>query len=126
MAIAAKRGLLVIEDAAQGVLAAYKGRAPWLHRRPCRAVISTRRRTSSLAKAGCSFVNNPRFIERAEIVREKGTNRSQFFRGQVDKYTWVDIGSSFFPSEIIAAFLWAQMEAGRVANRAPPRNLETV
>ena len=56
------------------------------------------------------LVNDERFAERAEIIREKGTNRSQFFRGQVDKYTWVDVGSSFLPGEIIAAFLWAQME----------------
>jgi dTDP-4-amino-4,6-dideoxygalactose transaminase len=61
-------------------------------------------------EGGALLVNNPRFADRAEIIREKGTNRSQFFRGQVDKYTWVDVGSSFLPGEIIAAFLWAQME----------------
>jgi dTDP-4-amino-4,6-dideoxygalactose transaminase len=61
-------------------------------------------------EGGALLVNTPRFADRAEIVREKGTNRSQFFRGQVDKYTWVDIGSSYLPGEIIAAFLWAQME----------------
>jgi dTDP-4-amino-4,6-dideoxygalactose transaminase len=63
------------------------------------------------------LINDPRFIERAEIIREKGTNRSQFFRGQVDKYTWVDIGSSFLPGEILAAFLWAQMEEVDVITR---------
>ena len=61
-------------------------------------------------EGGALLVNDPRFVERAEIVWEKGTNRSQFFRGQVDKYTWVDLGSSYLPGEIIAAFLWAQME----------------
>ena len=61
-------------------------------------------------EGGALLINDPRFAERAEIIREKGTNRSQFFRGQVDKYTWVDLGSSYLPSEIVAAFLWAQME----------------
>jgi dTDP-4-amino-4,6-dideoxygalactose transaminase len=61
-------------------------------------------------EGGALLINDPRFAERAEIVREKGTNRSQFFRGQVDKYTWCDIGSSFLPGELTAAFLWAQME----------------
>jgi dTDP-4-amino-4,6-dideoxygalactose transaminase len=61
-------------------------------------------------EGGALLINDPRLIERAEILREKGTNRKQFFRGEVDKYTWVDVGSSYLPSEIIAAFLWAQME----------------
>ena len=61
-------------------------------------------------EGGALVVNDPRFVERAEIIREKGTNRSQFFRGQVDKYTWVDIGSSYLPSELVAAFLYAQLE----------------
>jgi dTDP-4-amino-4,6-dideoxygalactose transaminase len=61
-------------------------------------------------EGGALLINDARFVERAEIVREKGTNRSQFFRGQVDKYTWVDIGSSYLPGEVIAAFLWAQLE----------------
>jgi dTDP-4-amino-4,6-dideoxygalactose transaminase len=61
-------------------------------------------------EGGALLVNDPRFVERAEIIREKGTNRAQFFRGQVDKYTWHDIGSSYLPSELVAAFLWAQME----------------
>jgi dTDP-4-amino-4,6-dideoxygalactose transaminase len=61
-------------------------------------------------EGGALLVNDPRLVERAEIIREKGTNRSQFFRGQVDKYTWVDVGSSFLPGELIAAFLYAQFE----------------
>jgi len=61
-------------------------------------------------EGGALVINDPRFIERAEIIREKGTNRSKFFRGEVDKYTWVDIGSSYLPSDLIAAFLYAQLE----------------
>ncbi len=67
-------------------------------------------------EGGALLVNDPRFVERAEIIREKGTNRSQFFRGQVDKYTWVDVGSSYLPGEIVAAFLWAQMEEADAIN----------
>jgi dTDP-4-amino-4,6-dideoxygalactose transaminase len=109
MAIARRHNLLVIEDAAQGIMATYKGR-------PLGAIghIGTLsfHETKNLisGEGGALLVNDPAFAQRAEIIREKGTNRSQFFRGQVDKYTWVDIGSSFLPSELIAAFLWAQME----------------
>ena len=70
-------------------------------------------------EGGALLVNDARFVERAEIIREKGTNRSQFFRGQVDKYTWVDIGSSYLPGEISAAFLWAQMEQADAITRPP-------
>lgn len=69
-------------------------------------------------EGGALMINDPRFVERAEIIREKGTNRSQFFRGQVDKYTWTDFGSSYLPSELISAFLWAQMdEADAITQR---------
>jgi dTDP-4-amino-4,6-dideoxygalactose transaminase len=68
-------------------------------------------------EGGALLINDPRFIERAEIIREKGTNRSQFFRGQVDKYTWVDVGSSYLSGEILAAFLWAQMEEADTINK---------
>ena len=68
-------------------------------------------------EGGALLVNNEKFVERAEIIREKGTNRSLFFRGQVDKYTWVDVGSSYLPGEIIAAFLWAQMEEADVITK---------
>ncbi len=78
--------------------------APWARS------ASTRRRTSLAARAARSCCNDPRLIERAEILQEKGTDRSSFFRGQVDKYSWVDVGSSYLPSEINAAFLWAQLE----------------
>lgn len=109
MAIAARHGLAVIEDAAQGILSSYKGRALGsigelgaLSFHETKNVIS--------GEGGALLVNDERYIQRAEIIREKGTNRSQFFRGQVDKYTWVDVGSSYLPGEIIAAFLAAQFE----------------
>lgn len=109
MAIAEKHGLIVIEDAAQGVMSCYKGRA--LGRIGHLAALSFHETKNIISgEGGALLINDPRFAERAEIIREKGTNRSQFFRGQVDKYSWVDIGSSYLPGELVAAFLWAQME----------------
>ena len=109
MDIARRHNLLVIEDAAQGVMSAYKGRP--LGSIGHMAALSFHETKNIISgEGGALLINDPRFVERAEMIREKGTNRSQFFRGQVDKYTWVDIGSSFLPSEIVAAFLWAQME----------------
>ena len=109
LSLAAKHQLLVIEDAAQGVMSSYKGRP--LGSIGDMAAISFHETKNLISgEGGALLVNNERFVERAEIIREKGTNRGQFFRGQVDKYTWVDIGSSYLPGEIIAAFLWAQME----------------
>jgi dTDP-4-amino-4,6-dideoxygalactose transaminase len=112
MAIAQQHGLLVIEDAAQGMMAAYRGR-PLGGIGHMGALSFHETKNVISGEGGALLVNDARFVERAEIVREKGTNRSQFFRGQVDKYTWVDIGSSYLPGEIIAAFLWAQMEQAR-------------
>jgi dTDP-4-amino-4,6-dideoxygalactose transaminase len=109
MDIAQRHGLLVIEDAAQGIMSSYKGRP--LGSIGHMAALSFHETKNIISgEGGALLINDPRFSERAEIIREKGTNRSQFFRGQVDKYTWVDIGSSYLPGEIIAAFLWAQME----------------
>ncbi|MBK1656437.1 dTDP-4-amino-4,6-dideoxygalactose transaminase [Allochromatium vinosum] len=109
MEIARRHGLLVIEDAAQGVMASYKGRALGsIGHLGCLSFHETKNIISG--EGGALLINDPELAERAEIVREKGTNRSLFFRGQVDKYTWVDIGSSYLPSELVAAFLWAQME----------------
>jgi len=109
MDIARRHGLLVIEDAAQGVMANYKDRP--LGSIGHMAALSFHETKNIISgEGGALLINDPRFIDRAEIIREKGTNRSQFFRGQVDKYTWVDIGSSYLPGEVIAAFLWAQME----------------
>ena len=109
LSLAAKHQLLVIEDAAQGVMSSYKGR-PLGSIGDMAAVSFHETKNLISGEGGALLVNNERFVERAEIIREKGTNRGQFFRGQVDKYTWVDIGSSYLPGEIIAAFLWAQME----------------
>jgi len=109
MAIAKKHDLLVIEDAAQGVMASYKGR-PLGSIGHLGALSFHETKNIISGEGGALLVKEPTMAERAEIIREKGTNRSQFFRGQVDKYTWVDVGSSYLPSELIAAFLWAQME----------------
>lgn len=109
MAIAKQYDLLVIEDAAQAILSHYKGRP--LGSIGHLATLSFHETKNIIAgEGGALLINDTRFIERAEIIREKGTNRSQFFRGHVDKYTWVDQGSSYLPGEVIAAFLWAQME----------------
>lgn len=109
MDIARRHGLLVIEDAAQAVMASYKGRPlGTIGHIGCYSFHETKNIISG--EGGALLINDERLIERAEIIREKGTNRSLFFRGQVDKYTWVDIGSSYLPGEIVAAFLWAQMQ----------------
>jgi dTDP-4-amino-4,6-dideoxygalactose transaminase len=107
--IARKHGLVLIEDAAQAILSTYKCRP--LGSIGSLAALSFHETKNIIAgEGGALLVNDARFIQRAEITREKGTNRAQFFRGQVDKYTWVDIGSSFLPSELVAAFLAAQMD----------------
>ncbi|MBN1611274.1 MAG: dTDP-4-amino-4,6-dideoxygalactose transaminase [Polyangiaceae bacterium] len=109
MSVARQHELLVIEDAAQGMMATYRGRAVGsIGHLGTTSFHETKNVISG--EGGALFVNDPSLIPRAEIIREKGTNRSQFFRGQVDKYTWVDVGSSYLPGEILAAFLWAQME----------------
>jgi dTDP-4-amino-4,6-dideoxygalactose transaminase len=113
MAIAREHDLLVIEDAAQGVMASYRGRA--LGSIGHLGALSFHETKNIISgEGGALLVNDERFVERAEIIREKGTNRSQFFRGAVDKYTWMDVGSSYLPAEIIAAFLWAQMQEADV------------
>ncbi len=109
MAIAEKHGLLVIEDAAQGVLSSYKGR-PLGSIGHLAAFSFHETKNITSGEGGALLVNDQRLVERAEILREKGTNRKQFMHGLVDKYTWVDVGSSYLPGEIIAAFLLAQME----------------
>jgi dTDP-4-amino-4,6-dideoxygalactose transaminase len=109
MAIAKKHDLFVVEDAAQGILSTYKGRP--LGSIGHLAALSFHETKNVISgEGGALLINDERFVERAEVVREKGTNRSKFFRGQIDKYTWVDIGSSFLPGEIVAAFLAAQLE----------------
>lgn len=107
--IARRRDLLVIEDAAQGVMSEHRGRS--LGAIGHLGTVSFHETKNVISgEGGALLVNDPRFVERAEIIREKGTDRTSFFRGETDKYTWVDIGSSYLPGEIIAAFLWAQLE----------------
>ncbi|MBQ3082289.1 MAG: dTDP-4-amino-4,6-dideoxygalactose transaminase [Clostridia bacterium] len=110
MDIAHRHGLKVVEDAAQGVNAFYKGKAlGTIGDFGCFSFHETK--NYSMGEGGALLIKNPDDIERAEIIREKGTNRSKFFRGQIDKYTWVDYGSSYLPSDMNAAYLWAQLEA---------------
>ena len=115
MDIARRHGLKVIEDAAQAVMAQYKGR--WLGTIGdfgCYSFHETK--NYSMGEGGAILISNPEYIERAEILREKGTNRSKFYRGEIDKYTWVDFGDSYLPSELNAAYLWAQLEQADVIN----------
>ena len=110
MAIASKHNLVVIEDAAQGMMATYKGKAlGTIGHLGTYSFHETKNYTSG-GEGGVLLINDECYKARAEVLREKGTNRSQFFRGMVDKYTWVDIGSSMLPSEIQAAYLYAQLE----------------
>ncbi|HKA42652.1 MAG TPA: dTDP-4-amino-4,6-dideoxygalactose transaminase, partial [Burkholderiales bacterium] len=108
MALATRHNLVVVEDAAQGILAEYKGkRLGAVGHLGCLSFHETKNVISG--EGGALLVNDERYVERAEIIREKGTNRAQFFRGEVDKYTWVDVGSSYLPSELVGAFLHAQL-----------------
>lgn len=109
MEIAQKHNLLVIEDAAQGVMSTYKGKAlGTIGDFGCYSFHETK--NYSMGEGGALLIKNKEDVEQAEIIREKGTNRSKFFRGQIDKYTWVDAGSSYLPSELNAAYLYAQLE----------------
>ncbi len=109
MAIAERHGLLVVEDAAQAHLSDYKGRAlGTIGHLGCLSFHETKNIISG--EGGALLINDPALVERAEVLREKGTDRSRFFRGEVDKYTWRDIGSSYCPGEIVSAFLYAQFE----------------
>ncbi len=110
MEIAEKHHLLVVEDAAQAIDSYYKGR-PLGSIGHLSAFSFHETKNIIAGEGGCLCINDERFIRRAEILWEKGTNRAEFFRGEVNKYGWVDIGSSFLPSEVIAAFLWAQLES---------------
>lgn len=117
MDIAHRHGLFVIEDAAQGMMGQYKGKALGSIGHLSTYSFHETKNYTSGGEGGLLIINDAQFTQRAEIIREKGTNRSQFFRGQVDKYTWVDIGSSFLPSELQAAYLWGQLEAADIINK---------
>ena len=109
MDIARRHNLKVVEDAAQGVMSTYKGQPlGTIGDFGCYSFHETK--NYSMGEGGAIVINDPRYIEKAEILREKGTNRAKFFRGQVDKYTWVDFGDSYLPSDINAAYLWAQLQ----------------
>ena len=115
MDIARRYGLKVVEDAAQGVMSAYKGRAlGTIGDFGCYSFHETK--NYSMGEGGALVINDPKYNDKAEILREKGTNRSKFFRGQVDKYTWVDFGDSYLPSDMNAAYLWAQLEMADAIN----------
>lgn len=115
LSIAKEYGLMVIEDAAQGVMSTYKGKALGTFGTfGCYSFHETK--NYSMGEGGALLINENKYNERAEILREKGTNRAKFFRGQVDKYTWVDFGDSYLPSELNAAYLWAQLEKADLIN----------
>jgi len=108
--IAKKHNLFVVEDNAQGIFGKYKGR--YLGTFGNLGTLSFHEtKNINCGEGGALLINDPKMIERAEIIREKGTNRSKFFRGEVDKYGWVDVGSSFLPSDILAAYLWSQLQS---------------
>ena len=115
MEIAKKHNLKVVEDAAQGFMATYKGRyLGTIGDLGCYSFHETK--NYSMGEGGALVINNPELIERAEIIREKGTNRSKFYRGEIDKYTWVDYGSSYLPSELNCAYLYPQLEKAEEIN----------
>lgn len=114
-ALAQKYNIPLIEDAAQAILSTYNGR--YLGSFGDIATLSFHEtKNLSMGEGGAILINNLKYIERAEIIREKGTNRSRFFRGEVDKYSWVDIGSSYLPSDLNAAYLWAQLQVAEQIN----------
>ncbi len=116
MDIAQRHNLFVVEDAAQGIMSTYKGRAlGTIGDFGCFSFHETK--NYSMGEGGALLINHENDIETAEIIREKGTNRSKFFRGQIDKYTWVEAGSSYLPSDMNAAYLWAQLEMAEEINQ---------
>lgn len=115
MDIAKRHNLLVIEDAAQGIMSTYKGQALGaIGDFGCYSFHETK--NYSMGEGGALLIKDPKYVEEAEIIREKGTNRSKFYRGQIDKYTWVNYGSSYLPSDMNAAYLWAQLEMAEQIN----------
>lgn len=110
LAVAGRHGVPVVEDNAHGLFGKYRGR--WLGTMGALGTLSFHEtKNFTCGEGGALLINDPDLVERAEVIREKGTNRSRFFRGQVDKYSWVDVGSSYLPSELLAAFLCAQLDA---------------
>ena len=121
--LASRHGLPLIEDNAHGLFGRYRGRA--LGSFGATSTLSFHEtKNLTCGEGGALVINDPPLVERAEILREKGTNRSRFFRGQVDKYTWVDVGSSYLPSDILAAYLCAQLESRDAIQARAARDLE--
>ncbi|UWF47685.1 dTDP-4-amino-4,6-dideoxygalactose transaminase [Pseudomonas sp. N3-W] len=118
MSIANRHGLFVIEDAAQGMMSTYKGKALGTIGHMAAYSFHETKNYTSGGEGGLLLINDEQFIVRAEIIREKGTNRSLFFRGMIDKYTWVDVGSSYLPGELQAAYLFGQLEKVDQINKA--------
>ncbi|MDP3465113.1 MAG: dTDP-4-amino-4,6-dideoxygalactose transaminase, partial [Sulfuricurvum sp.] len=110
MDIAGRHNVFVIEDAAQGMMSTYKGQLLGTIGHLGTYSFHETKNYTSAGEGGLLIINDGKFVQRAEIIREKGTNRSQFFRGMVDKYSWVDIGSSYLPNDVSAAYLWGQLE----------------
>jgi len=110
MAIANKHDLFVVEDAAQAMMSSYKGRLLAIHVYLETFSFHETKNYTSAGEGGILIINDKKFTDRAEIIREKGTNRSRFFRGMVDKYSWVDVGSSYLMNDMSAAYLWGQLE----------------
>lgn len=118
--VAGRHGLPVVEDNAHGLFGKYRGK--YLGTFGCLGTLSFHEtKNFTCGEGGALLINDPCYFERAEIIREKGTDRSRFFRGEVDKYTWVDVGSSYLPSDLLAAFLYAQLEARTVIQSARRR-----
>lgn len=124
LAIAGRHHIPVIEDNAHGLFARYKGRPLGTFGEMATQSFHETK-NFSCGEGGALLVNDPKYIERAEILREKGTNRSRYFRGQVDKYTWVDLGSSYLPSDVLAAYLYAQLEQRQIIQEARQRIWDT-
>ena len=118
MSIANKYSLYVIEDAAQGMCSTYQGKALGTLGHMAAYSFHETKNYTSAGEGGLLIINDQKFVEKAEVIREKGTNRSQFFRGMVDKYSWVDVGSSYLPSDVQAAYLWGQLEKADEINQA--------
>ncbi|MCK5424803.1 MAG: dTDP-4-amino-4,6-dideoxygalactose transaminase [Emcibacter sp.] len=116
MDIAEKNNIFVVEDAAQGMMSTYKGRPLGTIGHIGTYSFHETKNYTSAGEGGLAIINDERFVDRAEIIREKGTNRSQFFRGEIDKYSWVDVGSSYLMNDISAAFLWGQLQNANEVN----------
>ncbi|MBE0497517.1 MAG: dTDP-4-amino-4,6-dideoxygalactose transaminase [Campylobacterales bacterium] len=110
MAVAKKHNLYVVEDAAQAIMSSYKGKSLGTFGHLAAFSFHETKNITSAGEGGLLVINDAQFVERAEIIREKGTNRTQFFRGMVDKYSWVDVGSSYLMNDVSAAYLWGQLE----------------